>query len=177
MRGKLIRLAVVVGMVVGGCALMDRSNCDVRVGRPAPPTEGVDADGVHFSLADYSGQVVMVSFWGNFCGPCRALFPHERSIVEKYRGRPFVLLGVNGDADPRELKQAQTNKGLTWRSWWDGPGGAICQRWCVEGFPTILLIDHTGVIRYRSEGAPPPEELDARIEELVRAVPANAKAG
>jgi hypothetical protein len=104
------------------------------------------------------------------------LFPHERSLVEKYRGRPFVLLGVNGDVDPRELKMTQTQKGLTWRSWWDGPGGPICKRWCVEGFPTILLIDHTGVIRYRSDGAPPAGELDARIEELVREVPGGANA-
>src|SRR5262249_43035115 len=66
MRDKRIRLAVVGGKVGAGCALADRSACDVGVGRPAPPTEGVDADGVPFSLADYSGRVVMVSFWGNF---------------------------------------------------------------------------------------------------------------
>jgi hypothetical protein len=66
MRGKRIRLAVVVGIVVAGCALTDRSSCDVRVGRPAPATEGVDADGTSFGLADYPGRVVMVSFWGNF---------------------------------------------------------------------------------------------------------------
>ena len=66
MRGKLFRLAVVAGIVVAGCALTDRSACDVRVGRPAPETEGVDADGVSFRLADYPGRVVMVSFWGNF---------------------------------------------------------------------------------------------------------------
>jgi hypothetical protein len=96
--------------------------------------------------------------------------------VEKYRGRPFVLLGVNADADPRELKQVQAEKGLSWRSWWDGPAGPICKRWCVEGFPTILLIDHTGVIRYRSDGVPPAGELDARIEELVREVPASPNA-
>lgn len=95
--------------------------------------------------------------------------------MEKYRGRPFVLLGVNGDADPQELKLVQTEKGLTWRSWWDGPGGPICRRWCVECFPTILLIDHTGVIRYRSDGSPDRDELDARIEELVRDVPPGSK--
>lgn len=66
MRGKLSRLAVVVGVVVAGCALTDRTACDARVGRPAPATEGADADGVPFALADYSGRVVMVSFWGNF---------------------------------------------------------------------------------------------------------------
>jgi thiol-disulfide isomerase/thioredoxin len=139
---------------------------------PAPATEGVDADGQSLRLCDYGNRVVMVSFWGNFCGPCRALFPHERALVAKYQGQPFVLLGVNADVDIRECKEAQTTKRLTWRSWWDGAQGSICQRWGVQWFPTVVLIDHTGTIRYRSDGPPDPQELDARIEKLVKEVPA-----
>jgi thiol-disulfide isomerase/thioredoxin len=172
MRGKLVRLTMLAGIVVTGCALTGRSVSNIRAGVPAPPIEGVDSDGHSFRLADYPARVIMVSFWGNFCGPCRALFPHERSIVEKYRGKPFVLLGVNGDVDVRELKSVQIDKQLTWRSWWDGASGPIAHQWCVECFPTVLLIDHTGVIRYRSDGAPDPRELDAKIEQLVKEVPA-----
>ena len=32
-------------------------------GKAAPRTEGQDADGHAFSLADYRGKVVMLSFW------------------------------------------------------------------------------------------------------------------
>jgi thiol-disulfide isomerase/thioredoxin len=177
MRRWLVKLATVAGLVMAGCALTGVATTDVRVGQPAPRIEGVDADGQFFNLSDYSGRVVMVSFWGNFCGPCRALFPHERELVEKYQGQPFVLLGVNGDADINECKNAQSQKRLTWRSWWDGPGGAICRQCGVEFFPTVLLIDHTGVVRYRCEGSPNRGELDARIEKLVREVPANSNAG
>jgi thiol-disulfide isomerase/thioredoxin len=176
MRGKLVQLAILAGVVVAGCALTGRSVSYIRPGVPAPPTEGVDSDGQFFRLADFPGRVVMVSFWGNFCGPCRALFPHERALVEKYRGKPFVLLGVNGDADVRELKSAQIEKQLTWRSWWDGPAGPIARLWCVDCFPTVLLIDQTGVIRYRSDGSPNPRELDAKIEQLVKEVAAGADA-
>jgi thiol-disulfide isomerase/thioredoxin len=172
MRGKLVRLGVIAAMVTAGCALTSASMCDVRAGKPAPPAEGVDVDGQFFRLSDYPDRVVMISFWGNFCGPCRALFPHEKAIVEKYRGRPFVLLGVNGDAESSEAKRARDEKELTWRSWWDGPAGPICRRWCIDCFPTVLLIDHTGMIRYRSDGTPNSSELDAQIEQLVREVPA-----
>ncbi len=141
----------------------------------APVTEGVDADGQFFRLGDYPDRVIMLSFWGNFCGPCRALFPHERAIVEKYQGMPFVLLGVNADSDVQQMRVAQSTKSLTWRSWWDGAGGPICERWGVQWFPTVVLIDHTGVIRYRSDGPPDAAELDSRIEKLVREVPAGPK--
>jgi thiol-disulfide isomerase/thioredoxin len=176
MRGKFIGLTVVAA-VVAGCALTGGSLSDVRPGRPAPEVEGVDADGRVFRLADYQGRVIMVSFWGNFCPPCRALFRHEKAFVEKFRDKPFVLLGVNGDTEQSELQSAQQSHSLTWRSWWDGGDGAICRRWGVKYFPTVLLIDHTGVIRYRSDGPPDPGVLDARIEQLLGEVPAGAKVG
>jgi thiol-disulfide isomerase/thioredoxin len=170
MRGKIVRAAILVGITAIGCAVT-QSTCNVHVGQPAPVIEGADTDGQVFRLSDYSGRVVMISFWGNFCGPCRALFPHERGLVEKYQDKPFVLLGVNGDADVQEPRSAQIAKRVTWRSWWDGPAGAICHQYCVEGFPTVILIDHTGIIRYRSDGAPNPHELDVQIEKLIHDVP------
>jgi peroxiredoxin len=36
------------------------------VGRPAPETEGPDADGKFFRLSDYRGKVVLLDFWGDF---------------------------------------------------------------------------------------------------------------
>ncbi len=33
-------------------------------GKPCPPIEGKDVDGVGFQLADYKGKVVMLDFWG-----------------------------------------------------------------------------------------------------------------
>jgi thiol-disulfide isomerase/thioredoxin len=170
-------MVILGGMIAAGCALTKTSLSDARAGRPAPVLEGVDADGRFFRLADYSGRVVMISFWGNFCPPCRALFPHEKELVQKYQGRPFVLLGVNGDTEISELKNAQLEKGLTWRSWWDGPSGPISRSWGVEYFPTVFLIDHTGVIRYRSDGSPDRHQLDAQIEKLLPEVPTAAKAG
>ena len=33
------------------------------------------------------------------------MYPHERSLVEKFKDRPFVILGVNSDDDREQLKQ------------------------------------------------------------------------
>jgi hypothetical protein len=98
------------------------------------------------------------------------MYGHERSLVQRYQGRPFVLLGVNTDADAATLKQVQEAKHLTWRSWYDGPGGPICQEWKVMGFPSIFVIDAKGVIRFQHEGAPGERELESEIEGLVREV-------
>ena len=31
------------------------------------------------------------------------MYPHERSLVKKMEGKPFVLLGVNSDADREQI--------------------------------------------------------------------------
>jgi cytochrome oxidase Cu insertion factor (SCO1/SenC/PrrC family) len=39
------------------------SDPTAKVGKPAPPLEGVDADGKPVRLSDYRGKVVLVDFW------------------------------------------------------------------------------------------------------------------
>jgi hypothetical protein len=76
------------------------------------------------------------------------MYPHERSLVEKFKDRPFVILGVNSDDDREQLKQVLVKEKLTWRSFWDdgSTDGPIARRWNVTGWPTLYLIDHTGTI-------------------------------
>jgi peroxiredoxin len=96
------------------------------------------------------------------------MFAHERSLVEKYQGRPFVLLGVDEDEDREALQEAQKQHKLNWRSWWD-EGKVIMGRWSVTGLPQLYLIDHKGVIRYEIPGAPPDTKpMDEMIEKLVK---------
>jgi hypothetical protein len=96
------------------------------------------------------------------------MFAHERSLVRKYQGRPFALLGVDEDADRETLLEAQKKHELNWRSWWDGDK-SIAERWNVENLPTLFLIDHKGKIRSQINGAPlDPKPLDELIESLVK---------
>ena len=96
------------------------------------------------------------------------MFGHERSLVQRFAGQPFVLLGVNADESPERLLEIQQKANLTWVSWWDGPGGPISEAWSIEGFPTFVLVDHLGVVRWRETGVPSAGVLERRIEELVQ---------
>jgi hypothetical protein len=98
------------------------------------------------------------------------MYPHERSLVKKMEGKPFVLLGVNSDSDKDDLKAVLEKEKITWRSFWNGggPGGPISTAWGVQGWPTLFLIDHKGIIRHKWLGAPPEKTLDEAIEKLVK---------
>jgi hypothetical protein len=98
------------------------------------------------------------------------MYPHERSLVKKMEGKPFALVGVNSDQDKAELKKAMAKENITWRSFWNGGStqGPISTRWAVQGWPTLYVIDHKGVIRHKHVGSPGDKVLDDEIEKLVK---------
>ena len=79
--------------------------------------------------------------------------PHERSLVKRLEGKPFALLGINSDENREKLKKLQAKESITWRSWWDGGSveGPIAEKWNVQSWPTMYLLDSKGVIRYKSD--------------------------
>ena len=129
---------------------------------------GEDADGTVFRLSDYRGKVVMLRFWGDWCPACRAMFDFERQLVKKHKNRPFALVGVNSDSRER-LKSAQRRANLTWRSIWDGGDtrGPIANVYRVDEWPTIIVIDADGIIRFRAEGLN-EEHLEKVLERFIQ---------
>ena len=99
------------------------------------------------------------------------MYPHERSLVSKLKGKPFALIGVNSDSDREFAREAVRKNKLNWRSFWNGPkgtSGPISARWNVIGWPRIYLIDHEGVIRHRGLQG---DALDRAIDALITAIP------
>ncbi len=138
----------------------------LTVGKQAPDIVGKDLDGVDFRLSDYRGKVVVVMFWGEWCGICRTEYPYERLLLELYKNWPFAILGVNSDGSREVARQASSDNRLTYRSWWDGGGepGSIAAAWHVAGWPTVYLIDGQGVIRFVDLGH---EDLLKGVSQLL----------
>ena len=98
------------------------------------------------------------------------MYAHERSLVKRLEDKPFALLGIN--SDPKEVvKKAIVDENLTWRSWWDGgdTSGPIATAWNVTGWPTIYILDHQGVIRYKNKrGEAMDEAVDTLLAEMEK---------
>jgi thiol-disulfide isomerase/thioredoxin len=142
-------------------------------GKPAPEIEGTDADGKLFRLSDYKGKVVLLVFSADWCGGCVALHPIERKLVDKYRSRPFVMLGVSRDVKVDTLKADTASGEITWRCWWDGQYGPIREAWNAHGIPRIILLDDKHIFqnvafsRFTTQ-----EEFEQAIEPLLKNVQA-----
>jgi len=95
------------------------------------------------------------------------MYPHERSLVKRLAEKPFALIGVNSDKDLAKLKKRMAEENITWRSFWNGPEGTrgpISARWNVRGWPTIYILDHEGVIRFKGARG---EAMDKAVDQLL----------
>lgn len=152
----------------GDTSLIERERhvlTNLTVGKTAPEILGKDMEGKELRLSDYRGNVVVLTFSGDWCGACRAEYPYQRLLLELYKDRPLTILGVSSDKDADLAMRAKLAKGLTYRSWWDGHAekntrGPIATAWGVIGWPTVYLLDDEGVIRF----------VNLRQEDLLKGV-------
>ncbi len=154
-----------LGVIARG-ELFARRN--LKVGKVAPEIEGTDLEGNGFTLRDYRGKVVVLSFSGNWCGPCRGMYPQDRALVANLKGKPFALVSVNTDKDPGTLKESISSGEITWRCWRDGgTDGPITTQWGIVSFPSIFVLDGAGVIRFTNVRG---DDLDHAVATLLEEI-------
>jgi thiol-disulfide isomerase/thioredoxin len=150
----------------------------LELGKAAPEIQGDDLDGQKLTLTEYRGKVVVLSFWASWCGPCMQMVPHERAMAQRLVGKPFALVGVNGDADRADAKRAAARENLTWRSFWndEGSDSGIRAAWNVHGWPTVYVLDFKGTIRLKLQGYG-GKNSDALLDNVVDRLLQEVEAG
>lgn len=138
---------------------------ELGIGKPVPEIQGADSEGRRFKLSDYRGKVVVLTFTGNWCGPCRGTYPQLRDLQERWKAEPFAVVSVDTDKDRETLRKSIRENEITWRCWWDGgTGGPVTTAWGVTSFPEIYVIDESGTIRFKDLRG---EELDKAVASLL----------
>ena len=148
----------------------------LSLGKEAPEIEAEGVDGKKFKLSDSRGKVCVLTFWATWCGPCMAMVPEERALAQRMQGKPFSLIGVNGDESLPNAKRAIEREKMTWPSFWNGTEGSkgpIAKAWNVNGWPTIYVMDAKGIIRFKGGGYGPgsSEWLNECVDALMKELP------
>ena len=119
----------------------------------APDFSFTSLQGEYVSLDDLRGKVVVLDFWGTWCPPCVESVPSLRSMHKKYSKEPsFMLIGISSDSDEDVWREFTERNKMVWPQYRD-KDRKIHRAFGIRAFPTYVLIDHEGVVRYMSTGA------------------------
>ena len=99
------------------------------------------------------------------------MYPHERSLVKQLADEPFALIGVNSDRDLEEVREVVKKKNLNWRSFQNSGGDeAISDKWKIQGWPTMFVLDSEGKIRFKGHGGDFDSVIETCLAEMGRDV-------
>ena len=158
-------------------------------GKPPPEIDAKDArTGAPVKLADYRGKVVVLDFWGHWCGPCLGAMPHLIDAHDRYQGKPVVIIALHDQSIQSydELKsrlsgvkrQLWNNRDLPFTIAFDRPDPAVgagdaaigrgitIARYKIRAFPTTLVIDQEGKV-IGSVDARDDGQITAMIDKLL----------
>ncbi len=142
------------------------------LGQPAPDFtlpvamgEGAkNADRVR--LSDLRGQVVVLDFWASWCGPCRASVPVLSRVAEHYAGRGAQVFGINSEPiGPGLFAFLETSWGFRYPTLADGAVEAA-SAYGVHAYPTLVIIDPAGIVRFVHQGAKSESALRSEIDSI-----------
>jgi thiol-disulfide isomerase/thioredoxin len=162
----------------------DGSREMAKVEKPNAPVYNKDVtDPLQFSLrqvdgsgpvklADSHGKVVVLNFWTTWCAYCNQMDAMVSAVRTKFSGRDDVIfLAVNTDEDESLVVPfLQDQKPSGTLVFADG----VSQPFHVESIPTILVLDKSGKIAYRTQGFAPEGFADLAAAAITKASAATA---
>ena len=141
----------------------------------APDFSFTSSEGEYITLDDLKGKVVMLDFWGTWCPPCVASVPELRNLYRRYSNNPsFVLIGISADYEDGVWSDFTAKNQMSWPQYRDRDR-RIAHVFNIHAFPTYLIIDHEGILRFQSTGFG-GANLDAAVRKYIKAASQSAEA-
>jgi thiol-disulfide isomerase/thioredoxin len=134
--------------------------------KPAAEWSAKDLDGKPIALKDLRGKVVVMDFWYRGCGWCMYAMPQVKRLAGDFRDKPVAVLGMNTDRDLDDAWFVVKELGLDYPQ---VQATDIPEKFGVQGFPTLIIIDPRGNVRHVDVGYSPDlyEKVSKKIQGLL----------
>lgn len=143
-------------------------------------TAGTPAKGEKFpDLATYSlegtlppltGKVVLVDFFASWCGPCQESFPAMEKLHLKYGSQGFVIVAINLDKKPEDMRAFLKQHAVTFATVRDGSFKLVTDI-KIPTMPSSFMLDKTGkvfAVHRGFEGGKTEKQYAEEIETLLK---------
>jgi peroxiredoxin len=156
LRRALLLLGVLGVLLLWLDSLQDRGA--LEVGRPIGEVQAETSDGSVFRLSEHRGEVVVLSFWASWCGPCR----REAPLLSRLRRRGTTVIGLSVEDRPlASLSQKARELGMHYPV---GKGAdGVVERLGIRVVPTTCVIGKDGKVAASWRGAVGFDELASAV--------------
>ncbi|RKE43536.1 TlpA family protein disulfide reductase [Sphingobacterium detergens] len=143
-------------------------------GKAAPLFTRTTAHGTPFNLEKMQGRVILLDFWGSWCGPCRASMPHLQQLYSRYKNKGFEIIGIAQergktiDESKNSWYKAIEELRLPWTNVLNNENKEqmdIVKEYQISGFPTKILVDENGKIILRVV-ASATDDIDIALKKI-----------
>ncbi|MEA2326174.1 MAG: hypothetical protein QOE68_1133 [Thermoanaerobaculia bacterium] len=169
-------------------SLRSRINKNIHLlsleGKPAPALDTANVIGAAApSLASLRGKPVLMFFFAQGCGDCKAQASSLTRVWQKYKTRGVTLITATrlyGSLDDKPATPADETSKIeaVWKDLYAGLDGvpAIIDtetmvRYGVSATPTFVLVDRKGIVRLYAPTRLSEAELSRRIDEVLAEAP------
>ncbi len=130
------------------------------VDRPAPSWTLPTLDGRRRSSRELAGRLVVLEFWGSWCGGCMTSLPEFVALTREPRYRDVTFLTVNFEPSTFGPNARARVRALMREKHWSFPvvhdsTSATPDAFGVTAYPTTVVIDRSGRMRFFDVGASP----------------------
>lgn len=138
-------------------------------GSSDPDPAGIDQltfiteDGSEATLADFTGEPLVVNFFASWCAPCRAELPDFQEVHLASEGR-VRFLGISHDIDEASWRSIVEETGVTYPTVFQ-PEQEIFETLNLLGMPSTVLIAPDGEVVHKLSGIVNQEVLEQLIAE------------
>lgn len=139
---------------------------NVLLGKTVPDFRKKSLKGSQYELRALRGQVVVLNFWFAACGPCVKEIPILNEIAEKYHSENITFLALS--LDTKEFLSQWTKRRI-FKYHLIPSSRDIAQLYGVRFYPTHIIIDTEGIVRFIKVGyhLDIKEILEREIDKLL----------
>ena len=117
------------------------------LGKEAPDFALHAVVGTNVRLSEHQGEVVVLSFWGSRCAPCRMQLAALDKSVKTYSSVGLRVFGIGVDDDPARSLEFAKAQSVEFPLLLD-PTKSVGRNYQVDNLPMTVLIDRGGIVRH-----------------------------
>lgn len=137
-----------------------------------------DQYGKTIKLSDYRGKLVILDFWGSWCGACRQSHPHLKEVYETYKNKGLEIIAVANESAHGQGRALNERKAtwlaaikkddVNWVHVLNDEGGRgldIVKAYQISSYPTKILLDRDGKVLMRVSAV-----LNVEMDQLIKSI-------